>query len=266
MNKIGVLYILTASMLLSACGAGFSGPPRLARLSHIDGSVDGGKFDCRDGVLTAPPFGPGSLGANNLTHNFSSRVCASLHDPDDDTKTVAMLDSGVTLVKVRCNDFFNAKQTNQGRARFMRSLIQPLTVAITGTFSVIRFGSERGESDALALLAVGNSAVNAGIDVYEDQFLFGADNVFAVRNMTLRALVAHQDSIRAAIEQDSITSFDGATRALLDHQNICTPGNILELVRASIDGGTFRARERPTTPAAAAQDESAILLAQPAVG
>ena len=87
-----------------------------------------------------------------------------------------MLQSGMTLVKVRCNDFFNAKQTHHGGARLARSLIQPLSVAITGAFSVITFGSERRESEALALLAVGTAAANSGINIYEDQFLFGADN------------------------------------------------------------------------------------------
>jgi hypothetical protein len=184
-------------------------------------------------------------------------------------KSRAMIDSGVTLVKVRCNDFFNAKQTNQGKARLMRSLIQPLTAAVTGTFSVIRFGSERRESDALALLAVGNTLVNAGIDIYEDQFLFGADNIYSVRNMTLRALSAHQDAIEQASKEGRLDSFDAATRALVDHQNICTPGNILELVKASIDNGTFRARTSQGVAKATNsdnQDDNAILLPQPPIG
>lgn len=210
---------------------------------------------------------------NNLSVSFSAKVCASLSKPDDAGVTSAMLQSGMTLVKVRCNDFFNAKQTHQGGARLARSLIQPLSVAITGAFSVITFGSERRESDALALLAVGTAAANSGIDIYEDQFLFGAENVYSVRDMTLRALKAHQDDIVSAVEAGRLTAFDEAARALVDHQNICTPGNILELVRASIDSGTFRARSQtPANGVAATGDgnplpaNATIQLSQPPVG
>lgn len=210
---------------------------------------------------------------NNLSVSFSAKVCASLHEPADAEITSGMLQSGMTLVKVRCNDYFNAKQTHQGGVRLVRSLIQPLSVAIAGAFSVIDFGSERRESDALALLAVGNTAANSGIDIYEDQFLFGADNVYSVRDMTLRALAAHQEAIEDAVEAGTLTTFDEAARALVDHQNICTPGNILELVRASIDAGTFRARAR--TPAGGEEAEGGgetppsdgiIQLSQPPVG
>jgi len=90
------------------------------------------------------------------------------------------------------------------------------------------------------LLAAGNALAGAGLDVYEDQFLFGADNVYSVQAMTMRALSAHQTDIDSA----ELETFDSGVRALLDHQSICTPGNILELVRASIDNGDFVARKR----------------------
>lgn len=273
MKSVGLGCLMAATFVLSACGAGFAGPPRLVRLSHIDGSVRSGDFNCVNGVLTSPLEGAESVMQNNLSVSFSAKVCASLSNPADAEVTSAMLQSGMTLVKVRCNDYFNAKQTHQGGARLARSLIQPLSVAITGAFSVITFGSERRESDALALLAVGTAAANSGIDIYEDQFLFGADNVYSVRDMTLRALKAHQDDIEDAVKSGRLTTFDKAARTLVDHQNICTPGNILELVRASIDAGTFRARARTTGDVPAAAGDGApppasgtIQLSQPPVG
>lgn len=238
MFKKALVALPLLAVCLSSCGAGFYGSPRPVRLAHIDGSTQVGKFNCVSGVLTAPQSGPESMQSGNLGLNFSRDVCAAIAAQDSQDATKDMLESGITLVKVRCTDFFAAKRANQSRARLTRSLIQPLTVAVTSTFAVLNFGSEQRESDALALLAAGNALATAGLDIYEDQFLFGAENVTSVEAMTLRALAAHETDILNA----NLTSFNRGVRALLDHQNICTPGNILNLVQASIDAGNFRAR------------------------
>lgn len=240
MNRVAILTAPLLAMTLNACGSGFYGPPQPVRLSHIDGSTRAGEFNCVNGTLIAPGNDRESAVYSNLGFNFSQRVCASFSDQDNEDLAGAMVNSGITLVRTRCSDFFAAKQTNQGRARLVRSLIQPLTIAITSTFAVVNFGSEQKESDALALLAAGNALATAGLNIYEDQFLFGAENVYSVQALTMRALSAHQSDIQSA----DPSTFDAGVRVLLDHQSICTPGNILELVRAAIDNGDFRPRDR----------------------
>lgn len=248
-------YVLFAApligLVLSGCGSSFYGPPRLARLSHIDGSVGTPNFQCDASGAFSPNRNSAGTGRGsqetiqqfNLSWKFSSKVCKSMRASEANEESAAkeMVNSGISLVKVRCADFFAAKRGNQSKARLIRSLLQPLTVAITSTFAVINFGGEEegefGQDDALALLAAGNALATAGLNVYEDQFLFGAENVTSVEQMTMRALATHE---RAILK--SVSSFDVGVRRLIDHQSICLPGNILELVRQSIDNGDFRAR------------------------
>jgi predicted small secreted protein len=125
-KKAVIICLLTACASLSAC-AGFTGPGRMVRLSHVDGSLDKGSFSCVNGNLEDAKSPSGAttrtnkrfIAETNLSYNFSSHVCAAMFAPEEQKKekSRAMIDSGVTLVKVRCNDFFNAKQTNQGKAR-----------------------------------------------------------------------------------------------------------------------------------------------------
>jgi hypothetical protein len=217
---------------------------RPVRLAHIDGSTGGGAFNCSDqGVLTPAANGSETIARNNLAWRFSSNVCASVRAPADKAKSVSMLQSGFTLVKSRCDDFFAEKASNQGRVRLARSVLEPLSTAITSVFAVVDLGSESDESDALALLAAGTTLARAGIDIYEEQFLFDADNIAAVRGLTIRALDSSQQEILAR----DLATFDVAVRQLTDHQNICTPANILLLVRAAIDTGEIAPRERGGT-------------------
>lgn len=241
--KIGAVTLLPfLALTMTACTSGIHGPPKPVRLSHIDGATRAGEFKCVDGKLTPSNSDKNTAQQFNLAFNFSSKVCSSFTKQDDKKLAGEMVNSGITLVRTRCSDFFAAKQSNQARTRLVRSLIQPLTIAVTSTFSVINFGSEQRESDALALLAAGNALAGAGLEIYEDQFLFGADNVYSVQALTMRALSAHQ----ADIQKSDPSNFDAGVRMLLDHQSICTPGNILELVRAAIDKGDFRARQAPS--------------------
>jgi len=250
MNRFNISTIVISSLLMTACSStAFNGPVRPVRLSHVDGNVESGKFECdENGTFTAASNSNDTVNEFNLAHRFSSRVCTSLRATGESQETAAkaMIDSGFTLVKARCNDFFAAKAGNQGRARVARGLLQPLTTAITSTFAVINFGSEESEKDALALLTAGTVLTGAVLDLYEEQFLFDADNVDAVRGMTMRALRASEQQIGDA----DIQTFDRAVRALTDHQMTCTPGNILELVRKSIEDGDFRPRQSAPPPAA----------------
>lgn len=229
------------ALSVAACSTpGMRGPAMPVRLAHVDGANGAPNGSCDgSGNFTPDDNSKAAARLNNLELNFSRLVCQSLADGGDATKARAMLQGGVTLVKVRCNDFFAAKGTSQEKARLTRSLIAPVSALITSVFAVINFSSEKRESDYLALLAAGSTFANAGLKIYEEQFLFNADNINSVRGLTMRALDTH----RTAILSDSALTFDTAIRQLTDHEMICTPASILDLSRAAIDTGTVKARK-----------------------
>lgn len=241
---MGLAKAATASLLalaVTACSTpGMRGPAMPVRLAHVDGAAGTPNGTC-DSSGNFTPDGPGKGAAplNNLELNFSRLVCRSLADGSNSTKAADMLQGGVTLVKVRCNDYFATKGTSQEKARLTRSLIAPVSALITSVFAVINFSSEKRESDYLALLAAGSTFANAGLKIYEEQFLFNADNINSVRGLTMRALDTH----RAAILAASPLTFDTAIRQLTDHEMICTPASILDLTRSAIDTGTVKARK-----------------------
>ena len=225
------------------------------RLAHVDGSPSAPNGICDGaGNFTPNQVLPGDVPLNNLELNFSRQVCRSLADTASPEKASAMLQSGITLVKVRCNDYFAAKGSSQEKTRLTRSLIAPVTALVTSVFAVINFSSEQKESDYLALLAAGTTFADAGLKIFEEQFLFNADNINSVRGLTMRALDTHRNAISGT---DGL-NFDVAIRQLTDHEMICTPASILDLTREAIDTGAVRAREAaPARPAGQATGNGA---------
>jgi len=230
------------------------------RLAHVDGAAGAPNGSCdSSGNFIPDSSAKRSLPLNNLELNFSKLVCRSLADSSSSTKASDMLQGGVTLVKVRCNDYFAAKGTSQEKARLTRSLIAPVSALVTSVFAVINFSSEKRESDYLALLAAGSTFASASLKIYEEQFLFNADNINSVRGLTMRALDTH----RTAVLSGSPLSFDTAIRQLTDHEMICTPASILDLTRAAIDTGTVKARRAGGTGAdgkTAPEPQEAIMV------
>ena len=243
--KTGMVSLLALG--LGACATpGIKGPPMPVRLAHVDGSPSAPNGVCDSaGNFTSDPSRAGAGPLSNLELNFSRQVCRSLADTADADKAEAMLESGITLVKVRCNDFFAQKGAWQEKTRLTRSLIAPVTALITSVFAVVNFSSEREESDYLALLAAGTTFANAGLRIYEEQFLFNADNISSVRGLTMRAL----DSHRSAITGNDGLTFDVAIRQLTDHEMICTPASILDLTRGAIATGAVSPRGATATGA-----------------
>lgn len=240
-----ILASASIAMLMTGCASStsFEGPPRLVRLAHVDGGV-ARQFDCENGRLTSTStVNPQT---NNLGYRFSAATCAAFDRPDDATAQRAMLEAGFTVVQVRCNDFFYQRAGNQTRAQVGRSLIAPVTAALTGIVGLINFKGEGRSDDVLAGLSIATAFATSSLNVYEEQFLFNANNINAVRGLTMRALSTH----RAQTITDNPTTFDQTIRSLTDHQMICTPASILEMTRAAIDAGTVSPRTA-NAPAAA---------------
>lgn len=178
------------------------------------------------------PYQPPGISGGLVDRFISSARDASVDNPGQ-AKLNAMLGDGLGLVYAHCSDFFRESGTRQERLLIARDVVTTLGT-LAGTALAIGNRSGRNDADSLALIAFGTSSAMAGIDVYTQRYLFGADNIDAVRELTLNALVAHADSARALRP----STYQSVTLHILDNQAICTPRRIALLARQAIQAGT----------------------------
>ena len=142
-----------------------------------------------------------------------------------------MMTSGFALIHANCNQFFLEMGRNQRRSQITRDLISPITTVLTGILALQNFAENSGTKERmLSIISLGSGAVTSGLDIYDTRFLFGAENISSVQTMTLSALTAHRKTVLGAPPD----RFEFAVMQLIDNQNICTPPQILTLVRQSI--------------------------------
>lgn len=225
--------VTTAVACLALCSAGCGntayGPRRLVQA----GMIDHGGSGTRTCPTTPPVEGSSSI---NLSEHFYDLACASLKQPSSVGAGRAMVEAGVLLNRVRCNDFFAQRAAHQTRERVIRGSVTPVSAVLTGIIGVTSFDTDEARQKAIQILGIGQSATVAGLELYESEFLFGASNVNAVRTLTMRALDEHAGRV---LQQNN--GFHGAAAHLIDHQMICTPANILELSAAAIREGRVKA-------------------------
>lgn len=233
MRSKALVATLGVAMLVSACGNTVYGPRRLIQAGEFD--------DGSTGERHCPATPPTSREATpiDLPKHFYDLACSSLRSPNSPEVAREMIDQGVTLTRLRCNDFFAQRMANQMQERVLRGAVTPVSALLTGIIGATSFSTDAERQDAIQILTIGQNATEAGLDLYEREFLFGSDNVNAVRTLTMRALDEHGARI---LRED--VGFYGAQRHLIDHQMICTPANILELSRTAIREG----RIAPSTP------------------
>ncbi|WP_141696634.1 hypothetical protein [Xanthomonas graminis] len=150
--------------------------------------------------------------------------------PAEPEKIDAMLEDGITLIYANCSDFFRASGQRQSRLMVWRDAISLTGALIAGTMAI----DGSGNNDALAIVTLGSAGAMSGIDLYTQHYLFGAENVDSVRELTLKALSAHADGVRTLRPP---TTYQEATIHLLDNQAICTPSRIALLTREAIQQG-----------------------------
>jgi len=152
------------------------------------------------------------------------------------------------LVYTRCSDFFQRAGRNQGRSRVARDFIAPVFALLAGLLAVHDFGEDSGdEQNILEALTLGSNFASTTLDVHDRHFLFGADNVDSVREMTLNALSVH----RLAVMDRDLGSVYDTIEHLVDNQTICSPPHILRLARQAIANSqpqTVDARGPQTSP------------------
>jgi hypothetical protein len=244
-----LVALLATTMLIGGCGNSVYGPLRVVQTGYLDNGAprEGGlKYTCAQPGPTPTPSPTPTPTVDshgiNLVYDFNRLACASINNRDNSAAAYAMMDGGFTLTRLRCNDFFAERAGNQMRARVWRGTIAPVSAVVAGIISLVNF-SDGERTDAIQILGITQAATVAGFELYEQEFLFDAANVNSVRQLVMRALDEH-----AATAMDSpIRGFNHAVRHMMDNQMICTPANILDLVRASIAGGQVAARHQSAT-------------------
>lgn len=155
-----------------------------------------------------------------------------IRQPDAPNPNVnSMLRSGFMYNYSFCENYFNVMAKNQRRSKISRSLLAPLTSVITGIIGLQDFSSNPGsKEDLIQGLAIGSAAATSILDIYDEHFLFGTDNIDSVETMTLKALDAHS----SLVTKQTNIRFETGMKHLIDNQGQCSPQSILTLARSSI--------------------------------
>ena len=195
-------------------------------------------------VATVPP-----LGANptDLRSRFVTSAKYAESDPSPQNLRTFM-NRGFTLTYANCDAYFQLMGRHQRRARIFRDTITPVTALITGLIPLINFNSEQGAENALKYIALGSAFTTSGLGVYDQHFLFGAENIDSVRTLTMRALVEHMNAAQGSVEAGN---FEQAVIHILDNFAVCTPQRILTLTRQAIANGDVEVRSNGGAPNAA---------------
>lgn len=144
---------------------------------------------------------------------------------------------GFTLTYANCDSYFQMMGRHQRRARVFRDSISPVTALITGLIPLINFDGEKGAENALKYLALGSAFTTSTLAIYDEHFLFGAENIDSVQKLTMRALVEHMSSARKSVEDQN---FEQAVIHILDNYAVCTPQRILSMSRQAIANGNVK--------------------------
>lgn len=238
------IALLVSTSLLSGCYS-FRGPePVLSHGRVVENDGEGprsGFLYERFRQATLRASGCADPGATQWADPISPTtplVC--LRDPVDQTEIDDFMQAGYDLIYADCANYFAHMGRRQSGSRLIRDTITPISTLISGIISIVRFQDSNTRDDLLASLALATTAGSSAIDVYDQHFLFGADNIDAVRGLVQDALTAHANRTFSSTVNHS--TFGRAASHLEDNQALCRPTHILSLVRAAIAAGTIEAR------------------------
>jgi hypothetical protein len=164
---------------------------------------------------------------------FATDFRAARLSPDDPALRSNMMSSGQTLVRVNCNDFFANAAILQRDSRIGRDMVAPIFSILSGIMSLRTLSSD-ASSELSQIFSLSSSAILSGISLVDAHFLFGAENIDEVRELTFKAL----DSDEEGLAQGGTPTFDDGVAQLMEHQIICTPAHILRRTREAIQAGT----------------------------
>lgn len=160
----------------------------------------------------------------------------------------AFRDAGFDVADQICQTYVTAKADQQRVVNVWRDSFAPITALVTGAIPLISTGGSV-DKDILQALSLTTSAASAGLDIYEQRYLFGTKNVEGVRSLVMNAMNAHATTAR---EVDTTLTYGKAVLRITEHQVVCSPSSISNLVTASIKAASPTAEAKPGKTAAGA--------------
>ena len=162
------------------------------------------------------------------------------------------LNRGFKLIKDRCRIYLSGKADRQRGVNVWRDLFAPITALSTGVIGIIDNGDSI-DNDVLAGLGLVTGAATAGFEIYEERYLFGAQNVDAVSELIEKALDVDADQkLKYFDGQNALSagkprdlSYTSSVDFLVDNQMICSPHRILRLVNKAIKAGEIVPAKQP---------------------
>ena len=171
---------LATTLLLGGCTS-YRGADRLHEIRPT-GGADAAQF-----------YGVRQIFADDLKGLLADRRARK--QPD----TAAMkplLNSGFSLVRVYCNEYFNEMGRNKRNSAVLRDLIKPITDVVNLVIGLkLLSDTENVNADLVTGFAGLSSAATAGLNVYDRHFLFDNDNIAAVRALTMNGLAKHREAV-----------------------------------------------------------------------
>jgi hypothetical protein len=185
-------------------------------------------------VLTA-------AGPNKTADSGQFAIFANLYDDalkqQNTTYANALIDQGFSLIYNNCLDFFRSEGKLQTTLNVIRD-----TTALVGSIAAGAIAALHTSQDAAAVVSLTTAGISGGITIANTNFLFGSDNIDAVRDLTVKALATHNDAVAQAIRGDPASvTVPWALTQISDHQVLCEPAHILAMTRSAIQNGTVEA-------------------------
>lgn len=236
-------YIVMTALSLSLAGCyGSDGPPQIVtangvaprKAPPVGTTVTGSLVTAfqQTALDAAPPESVARASGAAVTPETVAEIAARK------VAAAKMLEAGFALVDADCNDFFVVRKRDQTRSNVARSSIAPISAALGGIIGLVNF-KENDADRYITALALGTAVAKASLDIHTEHFLFGADNVQDVRDLTFKGIAASEEKIRDKKPDD----YYAVIRLLIGHQDVCTPGNIARLAKAAIKAGEVEAAD-----------------------
>jgi hypothetical protein len=215
------MYRLCQTTVLACCGI----------LLSACSSLSGPKMTIS---ATGPvvPISVEKSSAKGILGRFFASAEASYAAPTDNDTARLMLREGTALIHANCAAFFQSAGEEQKWLLYSRD-----AVGVVGTLASGYFALHNYSSNAISNSALLTSASFSGIDIYTKTFLFSAENVSSVYELTKNALATHAQAV-LSIE---VLTYSAAVDALVDNQEICTSRKVASLARDAISKGKLEA-------------------------
>lgn len=237
-------------LLLAACNTyGYRGPNQIVAVNAVPAQT---RTD--DGVLDIGLF----------TADYATARAGRANDGPAEQEAIArMLRSGFMYNYSFCSTYFYRMAIRQRNAKVARRALPPLSALITGVVGLHDFsGNPDTKERIVQSVAMGSAFSTSLLDVYEEQFLYGTDNIDSVETLTLKALSVHREAVLARRG----IRFEQAIQHLIDNQNLCSPQSVLTLARNAIKGAKVEPAAQPLAPAGAAAGNAGTGQIQITVG